>query len=100
MYSRAQNHFTTNTDGNGLSLLTLLEKDIFPAGYNGLDPGDKLLAQNAACILVDSTTYGDRGSFYSYYDGQTLMGLAVYLETAVPTRRRHPPASLHGRFCA
>ena len=83
-FSRANNYFTTDTSGNGLSLLTLLEKESIPAGYNGLDAGDKVLAQNAACILIDSFSYGDRGSFYAYTDGQTLMGLAVYLETGGP----------------
>ena len=49
-FSRANNYFTTDTSGNGLSLLTLLEKESIPAGYNGLDAGDKVLAQNAACF--------------------------------------------------
>jgi hypothetical protein len=83
-YSRANNHFTTYTEANGLSLLTLLEKESIPAGYNGLDAADKTLAENAACILIDGAGFGDRGSFYSYYDGQVMMGLSVYLETGGP----------------
>jgi hypothetical protein len=83
-YSRANSHFTTYTAANGLSLLTLLEKESLPAGYNGLGAADKLLAQNAACILIDNGSFGDRGSFYSYYDGQVMMGLSVYLDTGGP----------------
>lgn len=88
-YSRANSYFTTINPGtygpgNGLALLTLLEKETIPAGYAGLDAADKLLAQNAACILIDSSTFGDRAGFYSYYDGQVLMGLSVYLETGGP----------------
>ena len=91
-YSRANNHFTVYTEANGLSLLTLLEKESLPAGYNGLDAADKTLAQNAACILIDSGSFGDRGGFYSYYDGQVLMGLSVYLATGGPDVPAAPPA--------
>lgn len=80
-YSRANSHFTTYTAANGLSLLTLLEKESIPAGYNGLAAADKILAQNAACILIVDASFGDRGGFYSYYDGQVMMGLSVYLAT-------------------
>jgi hypothetical protein len=83
-YSRAHSHFTVYTEANGLSLLTLLEKESIPAGYDGLDPADKTLAQNAACILIDSSGFGDRAGFYAYYDGQVLMGLSVYLTTGGP----------------
>lgn len=83
-YSRANNHFTTITNANGLSLLTLLEKESIPAGYNGLSAADQTLAQNAACILIDNANFGDRTSFYSYYDGQVMMGLSVYLDTGGP----------------
>ncbi len=91
VYSRANGHFTTYTAGNGLSLLTLLEKESIPAGYNGLDAGDKVLAQNAACILIDDGNFGDRGGFYSYFDGQVMMGLSVYLETGGPDTPAAPP---------
>ncbi len=88
-YSRNNNYFTTLASGsygpgNGLVLLTLLEKETIPPGYAGLDSADKALAQSAACILITNGNFGARGSFYSYYDGQTLMGLAVYLETGGP----------------
>lgn len=83
-YSRANNYFTTVNNGNGFSLLTLLEKQSIPAGYNGLNATDKGLAESAACILISSGAYGARGSFYSYYDGQVLMGLSVYLDTGGP----------------
>ena len=83
-YSRANNHFTIYTQANGLSLLTLLEKEGLPAGYSGLDAADKLLAQSAACILITSPSFGDMGGFYSYYDGQVMMGLSVYLDTGGP----------------
>jgi len=95
-YARTQNQFTTDTQANGLSLLALLEKETIPAGYNGLTAADKLLAQNSACILIESGSYGDRGFFYSYYDGQALMGLAVYLETGGPDT----PAASSGYNCA
>ncbi|MCL4738142.1 MAG: thrombospondin type 3 repeat-containing protein [Burkholderiaceae bacterium] len=99
-YSRANNYFTaiapgSNGPGNGLALLTLLEKESIPAGYAGLDAADQLLAQNAACILIDSGNFGDRGGFYSYYDGQVLMGLAVYLDTGGPDE----PAASAGFNC-
>ncbi len=95
-YSRANNHFTVYTEANGLSLLTLLEKESIPAGYNGLDAADKTLAQNAACILIDGAGFGDRGGFYSYYDGQVMMGLSVYLDTGGPDT----PAAPAGYNCA
>jgi hypothetical protein len=95
-YARANNHFTVNTQGNGLSLLALLQKESVPAGYAGLVvPGDKILAENAACILIDSATFGDRAGFYSYYDGQVLMGLSVYLRTGGPDQ----PAAAAGHNC-
>ena len=83
-YARANSYFTTDNSANGLSLLTLLEKEGLPAGYNGLNAADQLLAQNAACILIVSGSFGDRGGFYSYYDGQVMMGLSVYLDTGGP----------------
>lgn len=84
-YARANSHFTVYTEANGLSLLALLQKETVPAGYDGLTvPGDQTLAQNAACILIDGAGFGDRGGFYSYYDGQVLMGLSVYLSTGGP----------------
>jgi hypothetical protein len=96
-YARSANHFTVYTEGNGLSLLALLQKETIPAGYDGLTvPGDKTLAQNAACILIDGGGFGDRGGFYSYYDGQVLMGLSVYLTTGGPDE----PAAPAGYNCA
>lgn len=89
-YARANNYFTSFNYSNGLSLLTLLEKESIPAGYDGLDAGDKALAQNAACILIDDGNYGDRGGFYSYYDGQALAGLALYLTTGGPDQPAAP----------
>ncbi len=84
-YTRAAGHLTNpDHQATGLSLLTLLEKESIPAGYNGLSAADKVLAQNAACLLITSGYYGDRGGFYSYYDGQVLMGLSVYLDTGGP----------------
>jgi len=83
-YSRANNYFTAFNYANGLSLLTLLEKESIPAGYNGLTAADKVLAQNAACILIADGNFGARAGFYSYYDGQVLMGLSVYLDTGGP----------------
>ena len=94
-YARANSYFTSDNEANGLSLLTLLEKEGLPAGYNGLNAADKLLAQNAACILIDSGNFGDRGSFYSYYDGQVMMGLSVYLDTGGPD----VPAAAAGYSC-
>lgn len=81
---RANNYFTTMNYGNGLSLLTLLEKESIPAGYSGLSASDKTLAQAAACMLMVDGNYGGRGGFYSYYDGQVLMALSVYLDTGGP----------------
>jgi hypothetical protein len=83
-YLRANNRFTNGNEGTGLALLALLEKETIPAGYNGLSASDQLLAQNAACILIDSGAFGDRAGFYSYYDGQVMMGLSVYLATGGP----------------
>jgi hypothetical protein len=99
-YSRANNYFTAIAPGsygpgNGLALLTLLEKESLPAGYAGLDAADKLLAQNAACVLIDSSTFGDRGGFQAYYDGQVMMGLSVYLDTGGPDE----PAASAGFNC-
>ena len=95
-YSRAANHFTVFTEANGLSLLALLQKETIPAGYDGLTvAGDKTLAQNAACVLIDHGSFGDRGGFYSYYDGQVLMGLSVYLSTGGPDQ----PAAPAGYNC-
>lgn len=84
-YSKANNHFTTNTSANGLSLLTLLEKATLPAGYNGLTTADKTLARQSACILMGSFSPNEPW-FYSYYDGQTLMGLSVYATTGGPDK--------------
>ena len=95
-YSRTNNHFTAYTAANGLSLLTLLEKKSIPAGYDGLGASDQILAQNAACILIDDVSFGDRGSFYSYYDGQVMMGLSVYLDTGGPDQ----PAGVAPHNCA
>ena len=95
-YARTGNHFTVYTEANGLSLLALLQKETIPAGYDGLTvAGDKTLAQNAACILIDNANFGDRGGFYSYYDGQVLMGLSVYLSTGGPDT----PAAAAGHSC-
>ncbi len=93
---RSVNWLTSYTAGNGLSLLALLEKESIPAGYNGLSAADKTLAQQAACLLIDDGNFGDRGDFYSYYDGQVLMGLSVYLDTGGPDT----PASGGGYNCA
>ena len=95
-FARANNYFTTDIAANGLALLTLLEKESLPAGYNGLSAADKTLAQNAACILIDSGSYGDRGGFYSYYDGQAMMALSVYLATGGPDN----PVAPAGYNCA
>lgn len=100
-YARNNNLFTAEPYGGygystGLALLTLLEKESIPAGYTGLSAADKTLAQNAACILIDSGNFGDRGSFYSYYDGQVLMALSVYLTTGGPDQ----PAASAGYNCA
>lgn len=83
-YARNNSYFTTENSANGLSLLTLLEKQSIPAGYNGLGASDQTLAQNAACILIASGNFGARGGFYAYSDGQVMMGLVVYLETGGP----------------
>ena len=93
-YSRANNYFTTFNYGNGLSLLTLLEKATLPAGYAGLDTDDRTLARKAACLMIDDGNFGDRGSFYSYYDGQVLMALAVYAETGGPDK----PGEVFGSY--
>jgi hypothetical protein len=82
-YARAANWFTTYTAGNGLTLLALLEKT-GDEGYAGLDAGDRTLARRAACILIDDGNFGDRGGFYSYYDGQVMMALSVYALTGGP----------------
>ena len=58
-YSRANNYFTTFNYGNGLSLLTLLEKATLPAGYAGLDTDDRTLARKAACLMIDDGNFGD-----------------------------------------
>lgn len=99
-FSRNNHLFTTEAYGGygyttGLSLLTLLEKESIPAGYGGLSAADKLLAQNAACILIDSGNFGDRAGFYSYYDGQVMMALSVYLTTGGPDQ----PAAPAGYDC-
>lgn len=91
-YSRAANWFTTYTEGNGLTLLTLLEKEHVaptPPGYAGLPASDKALADASACMLIQNGNYAARGGFYSYYDGQVLMALAVYALTGGPN---NPPA--------
>jgi len=87
-YARSQNWFTqlasgSNGPGNGMLLLALMEKT-GNLGYAGLDPSDQTLARKAACILIDDGSYGDRGGFYSYYDGQVMMALSVYAETGGP----------------
>jgi len=95
-FARTNGHFTAYKAANGLSLLALLQKETIPAGYDGLTvAGDKTLAQNAACILIDNGNFGDRGGFYSYYDGQVLMGLSVYLSTGGPDT----PAAPAGHDC-
>jgi hypothetical protein len=65
-----------------VSLLTLLEKEMsFRRRLRRPDgKPTRRWRMNAACILIDDGSYGDRGRFYSYYDGQVLMGLSVYLE--------------------
>jgi len=87
-YARAQNWFGqiasgSNGPGNGLLLLALLEKT-GDDGYAGLDAADQTLARRSACILIDDGSFGDRGSFYSYYDGQVMMALSVYAQTGGP----------------
>jgi len=82
-YARAQNWFTTYQNGGGLVLLALLEKAV-GEGYAGLDAADKTRARQAACILIDDGNFGDRGGFYSYYDGQVMMALSVYALTGGP----------------
>lgn len=83
-YARTNNWFAVDTNANGLSLLALLEKANIPAGYAGLDAADQARADASACILITSGTYAGRGSFYSYFDGQALMGLARYAVTGGP----------------
>lgn len=95
-YARANSYFTTLHYGNGLALLTLLEKENIPAGYAGLTASDQTLAQNAACLLIDDGNFGDRGGFYSYYDGQVMMALSVYLNTGGPDQ---PAAGPGGYNC-
>lgn len=80
----ANNQFNTDTEGNGLTLLTLLEKGNIPFGYAGLVASDQSLARQAACVLMTSSTFGARGGFYAYTDGQVLMGLAVFANTGGP----------------
>jgi Thrombospondin type 3 repeat len=87
-YARTQGWFTglaagSYGPGNGLLLLALLEKT-GGAGYAGLPPDDKTLARKAACLLIDDANFGDRGGFYSYYDGQVMMALSVYAQTGGP----------------
>jgi len=87
-YARSQNWFTqlasgSNGPGNGMLLLALMEKT-GNLGYAGLDPSDQTLARKAACLLIDDGNYGDRGGFFSYYDGQVMMALSVYAETGGP----------------
>jgi hypothetical protein len=87
-YARTQNWFTSLAagsygPGNGLILLALLEKT-GGAGYAGLPDSDKTLARRAACLLIDDGNFGDRGGFYSYYDGQVMMALSVYAQTGGP----------------
>lgn len=94
-YSRAASWFTTYTEGNGLTLLTLLEKEHVaptPPGYAGLSASDKALADASACMLIQNGNYAARGSFYSYYDGQVLMALSVYALTGGPNN----PAACSG----
>jgi hypothetical protein len=45
---------------------------------------DKTRARQAACLLIDDGNFGDRGGFYSYYDGQVMMALSVYAQTGGP----------------
>ena len=87
-YARTQGWFTglaagSYGPGNGLLLLALLEKT-GNLGYAGLDPSDQTLARKAACLLIDDGNFGDRGGFYSYYDGQVMMALSVYAQTGGP----------------
>jgi hypothetical protein len=92
-FARNNNYFTNNTQGNGLTLLALLQKESIPAGYAGLSASDQTLADASACLLMTSGTYGARASFYSYYDGQTLMALSVYVVTGGPDNPTACPAS-------
>ncbi len=87
-YARTQGWFTglaagSYGPGNGLILLALLEKT-GEGGYADLDADDKTLARKAACILIDDGNFGDRGSFYSYYDGQVMAALSMYAQTGGP----------------
>lgn len=82
-YARLNNFYTSYNEANGLNLVALLEKS-GPTGYAGLTDPDKQLARQAACILIDDGSFGDRGGFYSYYDGQVMMGLSVYARTGGP----------------
>lgn len=93
-YSRANSYFTSYNSANGLSLLTLLEKEAAP-GYSNLSATDKTLAESAACILIKSGNFGDKSYFEAYYDGQVLMGLSVYLATGGP----NTPSSPAGYSC-
>jgi len=95
-YARAQNWFTTYQNGGGLVLLALLEKT-GDEGYDGLSAADRTLARQAACILIDDSSFGDRSSFYSYYDGQVMMALSVYAQTGGP----NVPGEVFGSYnCA
>jgi hypothetical protein len=86
-YSRATNAFTVYTEANGLTLLTLLEKEHvapIPPGYAGLSVSDQTLARQSACLLMTNGNFGGRAGFYSYYDGQVMMALSTYALTGGP----------------
>jgi hypothetical protein len=55
------------------------------------------LAESAACILITNGNFGARGNFYSYYDGQVMMGLSVYLDTGGPDKPAACAASIGAR---
>jgi hypothetical protein len=91
-YLRNTNAFTTgNGQARGLVLLALLEKrasvdpDAPILGYANSSVADQALARSAVQLILSDASCGpNRGGFYAYCDGHTLMALSLYSNTGGP----------------
>ena len=86
MWSINANLFTNGTSATGQNLLAMLEQGTVAqqGGYDDLPPARQALAEQAARTLCDGGSFAGRGGFSAYYDGQSLMALALMGRTGSP----------------
>jgi hypothetical protein len=78
-----------NDGARGMALLVVLEKRASgnladpPQGYVGASEADKTLMRKAVACILYSAKFSSQ---YAYYDGNWLMGLALYSRTGGPDK--------------